>query len=237
MTDTAGYSGTPLHRKLGVKEGHRVLALAVPAGWDTSVLSPDGAADVVVSAAPPAGKPGAKDTVLVVVQLTGGNDGLNTVIPFKNELYYKHRPTINSRPGPNDQTTIALAMLPADRFMALVAGPHQGTLLTRPVTFAGTRLMIDMEGSVPVDLERAQAGPAQAFVRSFDGAEVRVGLFDQSGGAIEGFSPDRCEPLFAGGMREVKWPGAALSKLRGRLVRLRFELRNAGLYGFQFLGG
>ncbi|MBL8866636.1 MAG: DUF1501 domain-containing protein [Planctomycetia bacterium] len=45
-------------------------------------------------AAPPADKPGAKDTVLVVVQLTGGNDGLNTVIPFKNELYYKHRPTI-----------------------------------------------------------------------------------------------------------------------------------------------
>lgn len=35
-----------------------------------------------------------KDTILVVVQLTGGNDGLNTVIPFKNELYAKYRPTI-----------------------------------------------------------------------------------------------------------------------------------------------
>jgi len=45
-------------------------------------------------AAPAAGKPGAKDTILVVVQLTGGNDGLNTVIPFKDELYYKNRPTI-----------------------------------------------------------------------------------------------------------------------------------------------
>jgi uncharacterized protein (DUF1501 family) len=45
-------------------------------------------------AAEPLGKPGAKDTVLVVVQLTGGNDGLNTVIPFKNETYYKLRPTI-----------------------------------------------------------------------------------------------------------------------------------------------
>ena len=31
-----------------------------------------------------ADKPGAKDTILVVVQLTGGNDGLNTVIPFKD---------------------------------------------------------------------------------------------------------------------------------------------------------
>src|SRR4029450_2069783 len=45
-------------------------------------------------AAPDASKPGAKDTILVVVQLTGGNDGLNTVIPFKDELYAKYRPTI-----------------------------------------------------------------------------------------------------------------------------------------------
>jgi uncharacterized protein (DUF1501 family) len=45
-------------------------------------------------AAPNAGKPGAKDTVLVVVQLTGGNDGMNTVIPFTNGDYYKLRPTI-----------------------------------------------------------------------------------------------------------------------------------------------
>ena len=35
-----------------------------------------------------------KDTILVVVQLTGGNDGLNTVIPFKDDNYAKYRPTI-----------------------------------------------------------------------------------------------------------------------------------------------
>ena len=33
-------------------------------------------------AAPPSQRNGAKDTILVVVELTGGNDGLNTVIPF-----------------------------------------------------------------------------------------------------------------------------------------------------------
>lgn len=31
------------------------------------------------------------DRVLVVVELSGGNDGLNTLIPFENDLYYKNR--------------------------------------------------------------------------------------------------------------------------------------------------
>ncbi|MGN7719209.1 DUF1501 domain-containing protein [Chitinophaga sp. 22620] len=32
--------------------------------------------------------------VLVVVQLSGGNDGLNTVIPYRNDIYYKLRPSL-----------------------------------------------------------------------------------------------------------------------------------------------
>jgi uncharacterized protein (DUF1501 family) len=36
----------------------------------------------------------AKDPVLVVVQLNGGNDGLNTVVPYGSSLYYDSRPTI-----------------------------------------------------------------------------------------------------------------------------------------------
>ncbi len=35
-----------------------------------------------------------KENVLVVLQMTGGNDGLNTVIPFADDLYYKARPTL-----------------------------------------------------------------------------------------------------------------------------------------------
>ena len=36
----------------------------------------------------------ADDNILVVVQLSGGNDGLNTVIPVGNDLYLKARPGI-----------------------------------------------------------------------------------------------------------------------------------------------
>ena len=55
----AGYSGTPLPRKLGIKPGHRVLLLAAPDGFDETLgeLPADvkvgraarGKADVIVS--------------------------------------------------------------------------------------------------------------------------------------------------------------------------------------------
>ena len=35
-----------------------------------------------------------KQTVFVVVQLTGGNDFMNTLIPYGNDIYYDSRPVI-----------------------------------------------------------------------------------------------------------------------------------------------
>ncbi|MEO8150483.1 MAG: DUF1501 domain-containing protein [Bacteroidia bacterium] len=32
--------------------------------------------------------------ILVIIQLSGGNDGLNTVIPFENDLYHNKRPSL-----------------------------------------------------------------------------------------------------------------------------------------------
>jgi uncharacterized protein (DUF1501 family) len=41
-----------------------------------------------------AGKDTVKDTILVVVQLTGGNDGLNTVVPYNHDEYRIARPKL-----------------------------------------------------------------------------------------------------------------------------------------------
>src|SRR5919197_5185288 len=46
-----------------------------------------------VSRTAQAAAPG-KDTVLVVLEMTGGNDGLNTVVPYADDLYHKARPTL-----------------------------------------------------------------------------------------------------------------------------------------------
>src|SRR5205823_14696309 len=41
-----------------------------------------------------AAQPQRDGRVLVVIQLDGGNDGINTVVPFKDEGYAKHRKTL-----------------------------------------------------------------------------------------------------------------------------------------------
>src|SRR5688572_9793266 len=51
------------------------------------------------AAAPALDARGSKDTILVVVELTGGNDGLNTVVPFKDPQYTKLRPTLKIDPS------------------------------------------------------------------------------------------------------------------------------------------
>jgi uncharacterized protein (DUF1501 family) len=39
-----------------------------------------------------------RDRSLVVIQLSGGNDYLNTVVPYTNDLYYDFRPTVHIPP-------------------------------------------------------------------------------------------------------------------------------------------
>jgi uncharacterized protein (DUF1501 family) len=51
--------------------------------------------------------------VLVILQLSGGNDGLNTVIPVRNDIYYKVRPKLGIAREAALQLTDDAALHPA----------------------------------------------------------------------------------------------------------------------------
>ena len=51
--------------------------------------------------------------VLVVLQLSGGNDGLNTVIPVRNDIYYKQRPRLALEIGKTLRLNDEAALHPA----------------------------------------------------------------------------------------------------------------------------
>ena len=51
-------------------------------------------ASAALSAPRLCGASGDTDGHIILVELTGANDGLNTVIPFKNDRYYALRPEI-----------------------------------------------------------------------------------------------------------------------------------------------
>jgi uncharacterized protein (DUF1501 family) len=71
------------------------------------------------------------DRVLVVVQLSGGNDGLNTVVPYADDLYYRARPRVglkrnrvlplNDHVGLNDRL-VDLIRLHDDGQLAVIQG-------------------------------------------------------------------------------------------------------------------
>ncbi|MCX7010417.1 MAG: hypothetical protein NTY53_24780, partial [Kiritimatiellaeota bacterium] len=59
-----------------------------------------------------AAPPGKDETLLVVLQLSGGNDGLNTVIPFADDLYHQSRPTLRQVAAKSHHISDQLAFHP-----------------------------------------------------------------------------------------------------------------------------
>jgi len=63
------------------------------------------------AAVPPGNK------VMVVLQFSGGNDGLNTVIPFRNDIYYRSRPKLGIQKQQALQLTDEAGLNPALPFL------------------------------------------------------------------------------------------------------------------------
>jgi uncharacterized protein (DUF1501 family) len=112
---------SPRNRRQFLREtlaGSALLSMTggVPGFLRAAVASPAAPAD-----------PSKRERVLVVVQLSGGNDGLNTVVPFKDDLYYKKRPSLAVDPRQVHQLTDRLGLNPA---MAAMGRLYQQKRLT-----------------------------------------------------------------------------------------------------------
>lgn len=106
--------------------------------------------------------------------------------------------------------------LRGDGFVSVQAGAGGGELRTVPLTFQGRQLFLN-------------------FATSAAGS-VRVEIQDAAGQALPGLTAGDCVELFGDDVdRRVRWAGGRdLAELAGRPIRLRFILRDADLFAFQF---
>lgn len=142
-----------------------------------------------------ADRAGARDTILVVIQLTGGNDGLNTVIPYRDENYARLRPTlrqpeaqirrINDDLGLHPSMT-GLSELLQDRALCVVQGvgypnPTQSHFRSMDIWQAASTASELNEGwigralrAIPGATSFHLAGQNEAAPLALTGAPVRV---------------------------------------------------------------
>src|SRR3954469_14142872 len=82
----------PTTRRVFIQKGLTMLAVGatVPTFLDQTVMALANPFDASLTQQP-SGKDG---KILVIVQLSGGNDGLNTVVPYADDAYHRARPAI-----------------------------------------------------------------------------------------------------------------------------------------------
>jgi hypothetical protein len=126
-------------------------------------------------------------------------------------FYVSGRAGVKGSPASGVSTT-GLAVLRRDGFASMGAGDKERTLVTRPVTFLGKHLFVNVA---------AERG------------ELRAEVLDKDNEVITGLRRDNCVPVRGDSTRAaVTWKGADLAKLPGQAVRFRFHLRNGELYAF-----
>ena len=103
-----------------------------------------------------------------------------------------------------------------DGFASVNAPYARGEMVTKPLRFEGSRLMINYATSA--------AG------------SVYVAIEDQNGKPIPGYGLDECKEILGNEIaREVCWEnGPDVRGLSGRTVRLRFSMRDADLFSLRF---
>ncbi|NOX53137.1 MAG: hypothetical protein GXP27_01590 [Planctomycetes bacterium] len=103
-----------------------------------------------------------------------------------------------------------------DGFVSLHAGPGGGELVTKPLQFAGKKLMVN-------------------FRTESDGC-VQVELQTPDGRPIAEFALERCAPLRGDAIDQaVRWKGEPdLAALAGQAIRVRFHLKDADVFSFRF---
>jgi hypothetical protein len=123
----------------------------------------------------------------------------------------RHRPNV-ARVVDEYRGGIHLAMLRVDGF-ASFHGEDDAFLDTRPVTFSGTHLFVNVD---------ATGGEMRAEITGRDGRT-----------ALPGWGREDCVPVTGDALHaELKWKGHEFGELKGQAVRIRFFLRHADLYSF-----
>ncbi len=140
--------------------------------------------------------------------------------------------------GMRKNTTIRVTQR-LDGFLSLDAGQETGIIITRPLIFEGDKLTLN------VDAKGGQVNPAPAgagvkvAIVALHGKEYtgyNVALTNPLKKPVRGFGIDDCDPIKTDSVRQVvTWKDSPdVGNLAGQVVRLRFEMKNAKLYSFQF---
>lgn len=120
-------------------------------------------------------------------------------------------------PGaPARKTAIDRAILRLDGFVSADAAYTGGEITTPLVTFAGSRLELNVDPGA--------------------GGSIRVELLDEANRPIEGYTREEATPLYVNSVRlPVTWGASGnVASLAGKPIRLRFGMRDCKLYAFQF---
>ncbi len=117
-----------------------------------------------------------------------------------------------------------------DGFVSANAGEKTGTVITRPFIFDGRKLTLNVN---------AGKGSVKVAILDLPGREMtgyNIGLTNQPKKDVRNYSIAHCDQITSNSVRHVvSWRGSSdVASLAGKVVRLRFEMKNAKLYAFKF---